>query len=272
MVGMSNTAVWKFSVRALSGTGRWRLPAVLAFDAAVVVWCWHAAYLFRMGWERWQPARPEYDDEVLAAVLVAELACLWALGFYRMPWRFFGFRELTRLTVTFAVVGALLALAVMSLSLVGVARSVLILHPMFCILALGVSRMALRLLWEESQRRAAAQVGARQAVVLCADLGPGLAQALKPIQASKQWALLGAFAPVAAARSAGPALGLKLLGSLSDLQGHKVWERADYVLLVRSGGPEDAALSEAAYKTGKTVIPVEANAAFQSHSPSFAPH
>ena len=269
---MSNPAVWKLAVRALSGTGRWRLPAALAFDAAVVVWCWHAAYLFRMGWERWQPARPEYDDAVLAAVLVTELACLWALGFYRMPWRFFGFRELTRLTGTFVVVGALLALAVMGLGLVGVARSVLILHPMFCILALGVARMALRLLWEESQRRAVADVGARQAVVLCADLGLGLAQALKPIQASKQWMLLGAFAPVDPTRSADPASGLRLLGGLSDLQGHKVWERADYVLLVRSGGPRDAALSEAAYKTGKTVIPVEASATASAHAPSFAPH
>jgi len=269
---MSNPAVWKLAVRALSGTGPWRLPAALAFDAAVVVWCWHAAYLFRMGWERWQPARPEYDDAVLATVLVAELGCLWALGFYRMPWRFFGFRELTRLTGTFVVVGALLALAVMGLGLVGVARSVLILHPMFCILALGVSRMAVRLLWEESQRRAVADVGARQAVVLCADLGPGLAQALKPIQASKQWLLLGAFTPVAAARSGSPASGLRLLGGLSDLQGHKVWERADYVLLVRSGSPQDAALSEAAYKTGKTVIPVEARATASAHAPSFAPH
>ena len=160
----------------------------------------------------------------------------------------------------------------MGLGLVGVARSVLILHPVFCILALGVSRMALRLLWEESQRRAAAEVGARQAVVLCADLGPGLAQALKPIQASKQWMLLGAFTSVATTRNTDAAPGLRLLGALSDLRGHKVWERADYVLLVRSGGPQDAALSEAAYKTGKTVIPVEANAGIETHSPSFAPH
>ena len=169
------------------------------------------------------------------------------------------------------MVGALLALVVMGLGLVGVARSVLILHPMFCILALGVSRMALRLLWEESQRRAAAEVGARQAVVLCSDLGSGLAKALKPIQASKQWMLLGAFTSVATTRNTDAASGLKLLGVLSDLQGHKVWERAEYVVLLRSGGPQDAALSEAAYKTGKTVIPVEANAGIETRSPSFAP-
>jgi FlaA1/EpsC-like NDP-sugar epimerase len=227
---MTHTLEWKLVVRALSGTGQWRLPAALAFDAAVVVWCWHAAYLFRMGWERWQPARPEYDDAVLAAVLLTEVGCLWVLGFYRMPWRFFGFRELTRLTGTFVVVGAVLALAVMGLGLVGVARSVLILHPMFCILALGIARMALRLLWEESQRRAAADVGARQAVVLCADFGPGTALALKPIQASNQWMLLGAFTSGATARSGSPASGVRLLGGLAELQGHKVWERADYVV------------------------------------------
>jgi hypothetical protein len=269
-----NPQAWKFAVRALSGTGGWRVAAAVAFDAAVVAWCWHAAYLFRMGWERWQPARPEYDDAVLAGVLVAELGCLWALGFYRMPWRFFGFRELTRLTGTFAVVGALLALAVMGLGLVGVARSVLILHPMFCILALGISRMALRLLWEESQRRAAVDAGARQAVVLCSDVGPGLLQALKPIQASPQWALLGAFAASAAPRGARglAAPSVRLLGDLAAVPGHAVWQKAHYVLLVRSGSPLDAALSDAAYKTGKPVIPVDAGAPVSEPHPAMLPH
>lgn len=270
---MTNTLGWKLIVRALSGTGPWRLPAALAFDGAVVVWCWHAAYLFRMGWERWQPARPDYDDAVLAVVVLAELVCLWALGFYRMPWRFFEFRELTRLTGTFVVVGALLALAVMGLGLVGVARSVLILHPMFCILALGISRMALRLLWEESQRRAAADVGARQAVVLCADLGPGLAQALKPIQASTQWMLLGVFCADSTQRGAIKAVpGLKLLGDLAAVPGHGIWEKASYVVLVRSGGPQDAAVSDAAYKTGKPVIPVDAASSINSSPPAMLPH
>jgi hypothetical protein len=240
---MTNTSGWKLVVRALSGTGRWRLPAALAFDTAVVAWCWHAAYLFRMGWERWQPARPEYDDAVLATVLVAELACLWALGFYRMPWRFFGFRELTRLTGTFAVVGA-------------------------------ISRMALRLLWEESQRRAAVDAGTRQAVVLCSDVGPGFLQALKPIQASPQWALLGAFAATAAPRGAGglAAPGVRLLGDLAALPGHAVWQKAHYVLLVRSGGPLDAALSDVAYKTGKPVIPVDAGSVVSGPQPAMLPH
>jgi FlaA1/EpsC-like NDP-sugar epimerase len=270
---MTHITGWKLIVRALSGTSRWRLPAALAFDAAVVVWCWHAAYLFRMGWERWQPARPDYDDAVLAFVVAAELACLWALGFYRMPWRFFGFKELTRLTGTFAVVGALLALAVMGLGLVGVARSVLILHPMFCVLALGISRMALRLLWEESQRRAAADVGARQAVVLCAELGPGLAQALKPIQASTQWMLLGAFCADSTQRGASNAVpGVKFLGDLADVPGHGIWEKASYVVLVRSGSPQDAAVSDAAYKTGKPVLPVDATASLSSSPPATLPH
>jgi FlaA1/EpsC-like NDP-sugar epimerase len=153
---MTDTAApWKRLIRLLSGSAPWRPVAALGVDAAIIAWCWHAGYLFRMGWERWQPARPPYDDAVLAAVLVSELLALWVLGFYRMPWRFFGFAELSRLCAVFLGVGAVLAAAVVGLGLDGVARSVLILHPVFCILALSILRMSIRLLWEEAQRRAA---------------------------------------------------------------------------------------------------------------------
>lgn len=248
---------WKRLIRLFSGSGRWRPAVALAADAAIVVWCWHAAYLFRMGWERWQPARPPYDDLVLAAVLVAELLALRALGFYRMPWRFFGFGELSRLCAAFLGVGAVLATAVVGLGLAGVARSVLILHPLFCILALSMLRMAARLLWEEAQRRAASGPDLRKAVVLCATTSASAMQALKPVQASPGWALLGLFTPAAAPGS--EVAGLRVLGDLQAVAGHRLLDKAGYVIVIRDASGSEGTLTEVAYRTGKVVVTVGAD-------------
>jgi FlaA1/EpsC-like NDP-sugar epimerase len=244
--------LWKRLIRLLGYSAPWRPVAALVADAAIVAWCWHAAYLFRMGWERWQPARPPYDDYVLAAVLASELLVLWALGLYRMPWRFFGFTELSRLCAVFLGVGAVLATAVMGMGLDAVARSVLILHPLFCILALSVMRMAIRLLWEESQRRVTSHPELRKAVVLVDSTSADVFQALKPMKASPGWALLGVFTPHAA--TGGEVAGLRVLGDLAAVADHKQVAKAGYAIVIRDGSHNVSTLTELAYRTGKVVV------------------
>lgn len=250
---MTDTAEpWKRLIRLLSHSASWRPVAALVVDAAIVAGCWHAAYLFRMGWERWQPARPPYDDGVLAAVLASELLALWVLGLYRMPWRFFGFAELSRLCAVFLGVGAVLATAVIGLGLDGVARSVLILHPLFCILALSILRMSVRLLWEEAQRRATSYPKMRKAVVLAGSTSADVLQALKPVKASPGWALLGVFTPGAA--PGGEVAGLRVLGDLAAVAHHKQVDKAGYVIVIRDGSHSESKLTELAYSTGKVVV------------------
>jgi FlaA1/EpsC-like NDP-sugar epimerase len=249
-------APWKRLIRLLSGSAPWRPAAALVVDAAIIAWCWHAGYLFRMGWERWQPARPPYDDAVLAAVLASELLALWVLGFYRMPWRFFGFAELSRLCAVFLGVGAVLATAVVGLGLDGVARSVLILHPVFCILALSILRMSIRLFWEEAQRRAAKYPEVRRAVVLVDSTSAAVLHALEPVRASAGWALLGVFAP--GLSPGGEVAGLRVLGDLAALCQHKLLDKAGYVIVIRDGSQSETKAADFAYRTGKIVVMVGA--------------
>jgi FlaA1/EpsC-like NDP-sugar epimerase len=50
--------------------------------------------------------------------------------------------------------------------LLGVSRAVLVLHPLFTLLALGLSRMAFRVVWEHAHGRASGDDGARRYVIV----------------------------------------------------------------------------------------------------------
>lgn len=163
MKGMNHWAMtwWKSLVRSLGRGGPLSVASAVTADALALTACWDLGYLFRMGVERWQPARAWYDDYVLAAVVCANLlGPAWA-GLYRMPWRFFGIAELSRIGGVVGGVGVVGGLAVVSAELSKVARSVLVLHPVLSILALCLMHMSVRVLWEHAQRQgAAAQAGA----------------------------------------------------------------------------------------------------------------
>ena len=254
---MGGTA-WKSLLRALGRGGPVATTLAVAADALALAACWHLGYLFRMGVERWQPARPWYDDYVLAAVVAANLLGLAWAGLYRMPWRFFGFAELSRIVGVVGVVGVVSGVAVVSAELSKVARSVLVLHPVFAILALCLMRMAVRVVWEHAQRQAAvAQPGAvRRAVVLGA--GPAAQVLLQRLREQGGWAVLAAFddAPALQGRSV---LGIPVKGPLSAAVDSPVMTRVDYVIVAipPSQQADHARAMEHAYRTGKTVVPFD---------------
>jgi hypothetical protein len=83
-----------------------RVPLSLAVDALAVVACWHATYLFRLGFERWFSARPGYD--ALGAGRRAGLYLAVPPVLLRVPkgvWRFSGFGEVQRLALACGVAG-----------------------------------------------------------------------------------------------------------------------------------------------------------------------
>jgi lipopolysaccharide/colanic/teichoic acid biosynthesis glycosyltransferase len=164
---MSNPRFWKTIEGWLETTGpatRWL--AVVA-DAAVVLACWHVTYLFRLGFERWQPGRPWYDDYVSFGVVAAYLSCLWLFGVRGTLWRFFAFDDFRRIVIACVVAGTASAVAVLMAQLVGVARAVLVLHPVFTIVALALARMLYRMLWEHAHAMATGEdLERRFAIVL----------------------------------------------------------------------------------------------------------
>lgn len=147
---MNHPSLWKRVAGALEAAHARRGLLAVACDALLVLGCWHLTYLFRMGFERWQPARPSYDDAVSLGVTALYLVALWAMGARRSLWQFFAFDDFRRLALACGIAGVVGAAAVMFAQLSAVPRAVLVLHPLFCLLALGMARMVFRLLWEHA--------------------------------------------------------------------------------------------------------------------------
>jgi lipopolysaccharide/colanic/teichoic acid biosynthesis glycosyltransferase len=151
---MNHSPFWKRVEAWMMTPGRHRRAGAMAADALVVLACWHITYLFRLGFERWQPGRPWYDDYVSFGVVAAYLLCLELFGVRRALWRYFALDDLRRIALACVTAGLVSAVAVLMAQLVGVARAVLVLHPVFTLLALGGVRMACRMLWEHAHAAA----------------------------------------------------------------------------------------------------------------------
>jgi lipopolysaccharide/colanic/teichoic acid biosynthesis glycosyltransferase len=163
---MNETGIWLWLDMTMSRPYRRRSLLATVYDAALILATWHITYLFRLGFERWQPGRPWYDDYVSVGVVAAYLLCIQAFGVRGAMWRYFGFDDFRRLAVAGIVAGLLCACAVQMAELRGVSRAVLVLHPPVTLLALGLSRMAFRMLWEHAHGRAAGDDGSRRYVIV----------------------------------------------------------------------------------------------------------
>jgi len=95
------------------------------------------------------------------------LVLLALTGVPRGLWRFFGFDDFKRIALACLLAGTISAVAVLMAQLTGVARAVLLLHPLFCILTLSLARMAYRMVWEQARSLTSGVEGEpRRAIVL----------------------------------------------------------------------------------------------------------
>jgi FlaA1/EpsC-like NDP-sugar epimerase len=130
-----------------------REPLSLAIDGVVVALAWNFTYLFRLGFERWWSARPDYDPWVMLGVVAAYLASFTALKVPQAMWRFSGFGEVKRLAIACFAAGLVSAVVVLMLQLVQVPRAVLALHPVMALMGVSLVRIAYRMLYEHSRSR-----------------------------------------------------------------------------------------------------------------------
>ena len=167
MFGMNDSKLWVWLDQTMSALRPRNRAIAMAVDAAVILACWHLTYLFRLGFERWQPGRPWYDDYVSLGVVLCYLVFLALTGVPRGLWRFFGFDDFKRIALACLLAGTISAVAVLMAQLTGVARAVLLLHPLFCILTLSLARMAYRMVWEQARSLTSGVEGEpRRAIVL----------------------------------------------------------------------------------------------------------
>ncbi len=226
-------------------------------DAVIVLACWQLTYLFRLGFERWQPERPWYDGYVSCGVVITYLLCTTMTGVPRGLWRFFGFDDFRRLMLGCLLAGLISACWVRMAQLSGVPRAVLVLHPVFCVLMLALARMGWRLLWEHARRQARADgFEERRAIVLGA--GELARRLITSIQGHEGWTVLAMLDDDPAKQGLRIA-GVSVQGRIADLALPHVLAGATHVVLAHEGlgVDERTEMVRLARRTGLMLMSVE---------------
>ena len=253
---MNNPRFWRRVDDWMSRAHARRSLLSILCDAAVVLAAWHVTYLFRLGFERWQPGRPWYDDYVSFAVVALYLLCLHLFGLRAAMWRFFAFDDLRRLIVACFVAGLISAVGVLMAQLVGVARAVLVLHPLFSLVGLAMARLLYRTLWEHAHARAMGDDGERRYVIVLG-AGPVARRLLAGLHQRHGWhvlMLLDDDPNLQGMRIAGVPVG----GPIDSLRDPTVTAGATHVILALGevdAGVREHALQRAA-KSGLIVLTV----------------
>ena len=265
-LAMNDSKLWSRLDRAMSNLHPWRRGIEALVDATTVLVCWHITYLFRLGFERYQPGRPWYDDYVSFGVVAAYLLCLSLFGVPRGIWRYFGFDDLRRITLACLMAGLVSAVAVLMAQLIGVARAVLLLHPVFCIAALSLVRMTYRMVWEHARAVANGQSDEPRRVIV---LGAGEAarRLVAGIHLRDGWTVVALLDDDPAKRGSRVG-GIPVLGPLQDLCLPHVHAEATHVVVAMPGataGQRAQALS-LAKQTGLQVLTVPSQRELQAEA------
>ncbi|WP_431048574.1 polysaccharide biosynthesis protein [Roseateles sp. L2-2] len=234
----------------------YREAAALALDMAAVALAWQATYLFRLGFERWFEARPDYDHWVMLGIVA--LYGLF-LKLFRVPkgmWRFSGFGEVKRLAAVCILAGLIAAVAVLMAQLTKVPRAVLALHPVFTLMALATMRMGYRMLYEHMRSRiSGSALEQRRALVMGAgDAGRLL---VAGIQHQQGWVVVGYLDDAPEKRGARVA-GVPVIGTLEDATRLADMHGITHVIVAMPAAttPERRRALDLAGRTGLAVLTV----------------
>ena len=268
LFAMKDSRLWAWLDAAMSTLNPRRRWFAMAFDAVTVFACWQVTYLFRLGFERWQPGRPAYDNTVAVGVVLLYLAFMVLTGVPRALWRYFGFDDFKRIGAACLMAGLVGAGVVMMAQLAGVPRAVLALHPLFCLVALGLSRMMYRMVWEHARSRVIGSEGEpRRALVLGA--GHAARGLVAGIHRRDGWSVLAMFDDDPAKKGLRIS-GIPVLGALADLLRPDMTAGATHVIVAMPGATaeqrERAILL--ARQTGLLVLTVPSQSELQSEAPA----
>lgn len=239
---------------AASPSNPWLANAV---DGLVVLACWHLTYLFRLGVERWQPGRPWYDDLVSVGVVLAYLVALKLFGARQALWRFFAFEDVRRIIFACMAAGLFSAVWILMAQLVGVARAVLVLHPVFTVLGLVLVRMMLRMVWEHAHAVAGSlpATQTRQAIIMGA--GETARRLLAGLHRREGWQVLMLLDDAPGLQGVRIA-GVPVVGPLARVRDPSITASATHVIVAftaADGPARETALALAA-DSGLTVMTV----------------
>ncbi|MDH0863259.1 nucleoside-diphosphate sugar epimerase/dehydratase [Mitsuaria sp. GD03876] len=234
----------------------WREGLALALDMVAVALSWQATYLFRLGFERWFEARPDYDPWVMLGIVGLYGVLLKAFHVPKGMWRFSGFGEVKRLAAVCIAAGLIAAVAVLMAQLTKVPRAVLALHPVFTLMALATMRMGYRMLYEHMRSRisGSAQEQRRALVMGAGDAGRLL---VAGIQYQQGWVVVGYLDDAPEKRGARVA-GVPVIGTLEDATRQADLHGITHVIVAMPGATtaERRRALDLAGKTGLAVLTV----------------
>lgn len=245
----------------------YRQPISLAVDALAVVLAWNATYLFRLGFERWISARPDYDAWVLAGIVALYLLAFLAFRLPQSMWRFSGFSEVLRLGWACMAAGFVAAVTVMGLGLREVPRAVLALHPFVVMMVVCFIRLGYRMLYEAARYSitGSEMTPLRRAIVL------GAGEAARLLLSGSQprgWSVVGLLDDDYHRHGARIA-GVPVLGPLSKLPEQAARLGATHVLVAMPSipGADRGRLYELAGSAGLPVLTVPSTEELQAGVP-----
>jgi FlaA1/EpsC-like NDP-sugar epimerase len=243
--------LWARIDRLLADLRPHREPLSLLADAIVVGVCWNVTYLFRLGFERWISARPDYDPWVLLGVTIVYLVTFGAFRVPQSMWRFAGFGEVKRLLAACVTAGVVAGVGIVGLGLVEVPRAVLALHPIVTLMGVCIARLGYRMLYEHARARINGSSQARRAIVM----GAGAAARLLLAGIHEQgWVVVGLLDDDPGKWRARIA-GVPVLGALEAIEDKAEAEDATHIVVaLPSASP--AQRRRALDLAGRTGLPV----------------
>ncbi|WP_153110927.1 polysaccharide biosynthesis protein [Propionivibrio limicola] len=188
-----------------------RFLAVI-YDLSALVVCWFLAYWLRFNLDIPGPFLAG-GAEALLLVLAVHAPAYWLFGLYRGIWRYASLMDLRRIIVAVAVAAVGVGAAVFMFQKTSVPRSVLILHPILLVFAMGGGRFTYRA-WRDRALYGRMMLVGEPVLVLGS--GDGADRLLRELVFSPDWCVVGLFG--SESRRVGHELhGVKVLGLIDDL-------------------------------------------------------
>ncbi len=192
-------------------------------DAVLVSFAWWFAYQLRFNFD----IPPTLDGLVWMSSLGVAVVYVVALGVarvYSQVWRLTSLNEIKRVGIGVGAAGLVVAAVALLLRELGLPRTVVVVHPILCIVLLAAGRAFARSL---SEREATSVEGAPLLVLGGLD---DSAAVIRSIKGSRQWSVAGVVSPVVAdgGRSVGD---VAVVGGFDGLAGLVIATGAKAVLI-----------------------------------------
>lgn len=165
----------------------WRALLAFIHDLAATAVMWLAAYWIRFNFDI-PPEFLETSFKALAWVLPLYAAIYLKFGLYRGIWRYASMGDLRRLLIAVALGATATAGVVYMIQAPGIPRSILLLHPILLLLAMGGNRFLYRA-WKDGHLFSRSLHDGQPVLVLGA--GDAAAMLLKDLSRNSAWRVVG---------------------------------------------------------------------------------